>query len=188
MTTRYVLIDYENVQPKDLASLDGHSLRVIVFLGASQKTVRTELAVPLQALGENGRYERLNANGRNALDSRIIFHLGELATKDPSASFHVISKDGDYDPLLDHLRSKGIDARRSATLAPLRRVPDDRVEQAIDYLQNPRANKPKRATKLGNALKTHLGGKLEPSEVEQLIAELVRRGHISVTGSEVAYT
>lgn len=152
-----------------------------------QKSVRTELAVPLQALGENGRYERLNANGRNALDSRIAFHLGELATKDPSASFHVISKDGGYDPLLDHLRSKGIDAQRSATLAPLLPAPEDRVEQAIAYLQNPRTNRPRRATKLGNALNTHLGGKLEPLEIQRLIAELVRRGRISLTEDKVAY-
>ena len=49
MTARYVLIDYENVQPKDLALLDGQPVHVIVFLGASQKSVPTELAMALQA-------------------------------------------------------------------------------------------------------------------------------------------
>jgi hypothetical protein len=32
-----------------------------------------------------------------------------------------------------------------------------------------------------------LGGKLEPAEIEQVIAELVRRGVISVTDGKVAY-
>ncbi len=73
----------------------------------------------LQARGERGRYVRINANGRNALDFHIAFYLGELAAKEPAASFHVISKDDGYDPLLDHVRSRGIDARRSATLASL---------------------------------------------------------------------
>src|SRR5262245_53753086 len=116
---RYVLIDYENVQPKDLALLDGQPLRVIVFLGANQKSVSTDLAMALQARGVNGQFVRINANGRNALDLHIAFYLGELATEDSSASFRVISKDGDYDPLLHHLRSRGIDAQRSATLASL---------------------------------------------------------------------
>ena len=39
MKTTYVLIDYENVQPKDLASLHGQSLKVLVFVGANQTKV-----------------------------------------------------------------------------------------------------------------------------------------------------
>ena len=124
----------------------------------------------------------------NALDSHIAFHLSELAAKDPSASFHVISKDADYDPLLRHLQSRGIDAQRSATLASLLPASCDRVARAIAYLRNPRTNRPPRTTKLGNALNTHLGGKLEPPEIEGLIAELVRRGVISEADGKVAYT
>jgi hypothetical protein len=187
MNTRYVLIDHENVQPKDLALLNGQPVRVIVFLGASQKSVSTDLAMALQARGTNGQYVKINANGRNALDSHIAFHLGELAAKDPSASFHVISKDGGYDPLIHHLRSRGIDAQRSATLASLLPAHGDRVEQAIAYLRNPRTKPPGSTKGLRNALNTHLGGKIEPAEIERLLAELVRRGVISVAGGKVTY-
>jgi hypothetical protein len=153
MKMRYVLIDHENVQPKDLALLDGQPLRVIVFLGANQKRLSTDLATALQA-------------------------------RDPSASFHVISKDGDYGPLLAHLRSKKIDAQCSATLASLLPAADETVEKAIAYL---RTNRPRRKTTLENALNTHLGGKLGPHEIERVITELTRRGVIAVTDGKVAY-
>lgn len=184
MTARYVLIDYENVQPKDVALLDGQPVHVIVFLGASQKNVPTELAMTLQARGVNGQYVQINANGRNALDLHIAFYLGELAAKESSAAFHVISKDGDYDPLLRYLQSKGVDARRSGTIAALLPAADDRMDKAITYL---RTNRPRRTTTLANALKAHLGGKIEPPELERLIAELERRGVISVADNKVAY-
>jgi hypothetical protein len=96
MTTTYVLIDHENVQPKDLALLNGQPVHVIVFLGANQARLSAELAVAMQARGANGAYVQVNASGRNALDFHIAFYLGELAAKDPSASFHVISKDNGY--------------------------------------------------------------------------------------------
>src|SRR5688572_30552268 len=188
MNTKYVLIDHENVQPKDLALLNGQPLRVIVFLGANQARLSTELAMALQSLGDKGRYVRINANGRNALDFHIAFYLGELAAKEPGASFHVISKDGDYDPLLEHLRSRGIDARGSATLTALLPASDEKVEQAITYIRNPGTKRPKSTKTLGNALNTHFGGKLDPAEIERVIAELVRRRIITVTDGKVVYT
>jgi hypothetical protein len=188
MNTKYVLIDHENVQPKDLALLDGQPFHVIVFLGANQARIAADLAMALQARGARGQYVRISANGRNALDSHIAFHLGELAAKEPGASFHVISKDGDYDPLLDHLRSRGIDAQRSATLASLLLPgPDERVADTILYLQTAGANRPRRTKTLGNAINTRSGNKLEPAEIERVIAELVRRRVIALTDSKVTY-
>jgi hypothetical protein len=189
MNARYVLIDHENVQPKDLALLDGQPLRVIVFLGANQARLSADLAMALQARGENGRYVKINANGRNALDFHIAFYLGELAAKEPSASFHVISKDDGYDPLLEHLRSKGIEARRAATLASLvLPQPDDTVADAIVYLLSAGTARPRRTKTLGNAINTRRGNKLEPAEIERVIGELVRRRIITVTDGKVAYT
>jgi len=189
MKTRYVLIDHENVQPKDLALLDGQPVHVIVFLGANQKWISAELAIALQARGQNGRYERITASASNALDFHIAFYLGELATKEPSASFHVISKDGGYDPLLEHLRSRNIDAKRSATLASLLLPPaDDTVADAIAYLDAAGTARPRRTTTLGNAINNRHGKKLQPGEIERVIAELVRRRVITVTDGKVAYT
>lgn len=189
MNTKYVLIDHENVQPKDLALLDGQPFHVIVFLGANQKRIATELAMALQARGASGEYVRISATGRNALDSHIAFRLGELAAKDSSAAFHVISKDGDYDPLLDYLRSRRITAERSATLASLLLpAADERVSDIIVYLQSAGPNRPRRAKTLGNAINTRCGNKLESAEIERVIGELVRRRIITITDGKVAYT
>lgn len=187
MNTKYVLIDHENVQPKDLALLGGQPFHVIVFLGANQARLSAELVLAMQARGENGTYVRINAIGRNALDFHIAFYLGELAAKNPSASFHVISKDADYDPLLDHLRSRGIDARGSETLAPLLPAVDDTVGDVITYLKSAGTARPRRVKTLCNAINARRGSTLEPLEIERVIAELIRRRVIAVTDGKVAY-
>jgi hypothetical protein len=142
MTNRYALIDHENVQPKDLALLNGQAIKVIVFLGASQTRVSADLAAALQARGRDGEYVRASGNGSNALDMHIAFYMGELSAKEPSAQVHVISKDKDYDPLIIHLRFRDVDARRSATLAGLLVPANERLEKAIGYL-SPRRNRPR---------------------------------------------
>ena len=48
MKKNYVLIDYENVQPKNLGVLKGHDFKVMVFVGANQTKIPFELA---EALG-----------------------------------------------------------------------------------------------------------------------------------------
>ena len=53
-STNYVLIDFENVQPKNLELLEGHSFKVLVFVGANQTKVPLKLAKALQAHGKNG--------------------------------------------------------------------------------------------------------------------------------------
>jgi len=58
LKTNYLLIDYENVQPKSLSALNGHPFKVIVFLGANQGKVSVEVAKALQSLGSNAEYVR----------------------------------------------------------------------------------------------------------------------------------
>ena len=48
LKNNYILIDYENVQPKNLTILNGHPFKVLVFVGANQAKVPFELASALQ--------------------------------------------------------------------------------------------------------------------------------------------
>jgi len=112
MTANYVLIDYENVQPDLLPLLDHQQMRVIVFVGAGQKSVPVEFAAAMQRLGSRATYIKLSGNGANALDFHIAYYLGVLAVRDPEAHLHIISKDAGYDPLIQHLRAKNIKAHR----------------------------------------------------------------------------
>jgi hypothetical protein len=52
----------------------------------------------LQSLGGNAEYVQVETAGRNTLD----FHIGTLSVQDPSAQFHIISKDSGVDALMGH--------------------------------------------------------------------------------------
>ena len=124
LATHYVLIDFENVQPRNLELLTKHPFKVFVFVGANQTKVPFDLADSMQLLGNNARYIKISGNGQNALDFHIAYYVGELAAKDPDAHFHVISKDKGFDQLIKHLNSRQIRIQREKDLAeiPLLRV------------------------------------------------------------------
>lgn len=116
MQPHFVLIDYENVHVKSLALLKGEEFHVRVFLGKSNTKIHSELAIAMQKLGNRGGYIMLESSGSNALDFHIAYYLGVLASADPTAQFHIISKDTGFDPLVAHLRSRAIQASRSASI------------------------------------------------------------------------
>ena len=55
----------------------------------------------MQALGDRANYVEIDGSGPNALDFHIAYYIGELATADPTGSFHVISKDKGSDPIFE---------------------------------------------------------------------------------------
>lgn len=116
MRTNYVLIDYENVQPKDIADLNRKEFRVKVFLGSKQSKVDVELAKALQPMGERAEYIRIDGSGPNAVDFHISFYIGQIAAADANSYFHIVSKDSGFDPLIAHLKTKRILALRVATI------------------------------------------------------------------------
>ena len=105
--TNYVLIDYENVQPTDLALLRDAPVKVKVFLGANQAKIPVALAAALQGLGANAEYVLLESSGSNALDFHIAYYIGLLSAQEATAFFHIISKDTGFDPLVKHLKDQG---------------------------------------------------------------------------------
>lgn len=119
MNTNYVLIDFENVQPESLQLLTQEHFKVLIFVGASQNSLPFALADSMQQLGCRAKYVKVSANRPNALDFHIAYYLGRLATSEPTARFHVISKDTGYDPLIEHLHSQQIPVRRVATIAEI---------------------------------------------------------------------
>jgi hypothetical protein len=193
--TDYVLIDFENVQPKDLSLLAGHPFKVMVFVGANQARIPFELAKALQAMGENAEYVQISGAGRNALDFHIAFHLGELASKDPGGYFHVISKDTGFDPLVRHLNERGIHVRRSRDLAEMPilgitspKSPDERIEAIVKNLASRGHSRPRRRKTLASSINSLFMMKLEPSEVDGLIDALEKRAVIEIKDGKVGYS
>ena len=82
MTQDLLLVDFENVQQVDLSRLD-EGFHVVVFIGASQKSVPIELVASAQRLGPRVEWQKVEGNGSNALDFHIACHLGRVLEKSP---------------------------------------------------------------------------------------------------------
>jgi hypothetical protein len=124
LSTNYVLIDFENVHPKNLGILKNHPFKIFVFVGANQTKVPFDLATAMQDFGQDAQYIKMSGNGQNSLDFHIAYYIGQLSSKDPEGYFHIISKDTGFDPLIEHLRTKKIRIHREKDLAeiPLLRI------------------------------------------------------------------
>ena len=194
MATQYVLIDFENVHPKNLELLTTHPLKVFVFVGASQMKVPFDLADSMQLLGNRARYIKIAGNGQNALDFHIAYYVGELAGKDPDAHFHIISKDKGFDPLIKHLKSRKIRIQREKDLAeiPILRVSnttssDEKIAAIVKNLGGRGQARPRKVKTLENTINTLFTKKLEKKELAFLIKELQKRKLIVVNQGNVSY-
>ncbi|MEZ5556504.1 PIN domain-containing protein [Haliea sp.] len=194
MKNNYVLIDYENVQPKSLEVLKGHEFKVIVFVGANQAKIPFELASALQALGSNAEYVKIGGNGPNALDFHIAFYIGQLAEKDPNGYFHIISRDTGFDPLIKHLKERKILAQREKELAeiPLLRISNatsvaEKIEAIVKSLAARGHSRPRKVKTLSNTINALFLKKLEESELEAIIEQMKKQKLIVVENENVSY-
>lgn len=194
MRTNYVLIDLENVQPDSLSGLDEEYFRVLVFVGANQSKLPFDLASEVQKLGSRAEYIKITGNGSNALDFHIAYYIGKLAAEDPTAYFHVISRDSGFDPLLQHLKGQKIGAVRSKAIEdiPLLKAANtkslpEKVSFVIANLQQRGASKPRTVKTLSSTISSLFQKQLPGEELTLLLAELQSKGIIVVTENKVSY-
>ncbi len=195
MKTNYVLIDYENVQPTDLALLRDGPFKVKVFLGANQSKIPVSLAAAIQALGANAEYVLLDSSGSNALDFHIAYYIGALAALESSAFFHIVSKDTGFDPLIKHLKTKGVLAQRSVSIAsipffgpPLPSTSDAQIDVVVAHLAKLKAAKPRAQKTLLSTLHALFKKELSEHQLSSLFASLCKRGIVKLDGTKVSYT
>lgn len=194
MPTNYVLIDFENVQPKNLEILSNHPFKIFVFVGANQTKVPFDLATAMQNFGDNAKYLKISGNGQNALDFHIAFYIGQLSLQDPEGFFHIISKDTGFDPLIKHLRTKNIRVQREKDLAeiPVLRISsatnnDEKISAIIKNLAGRGQSRPRKVKTLANTINSLFTQKLEENELSALIKVLKDRKYIVVKDSNVSY-
>ena len=195
MRTNYVLIDYENVQPADLAILDQEHFKIKLFVGANQAKIGFEIVSALQNMGSRAEYIKISGNGPNALDFHIAFYIGQLAAMEPTAYFHIISKDAGFDPLIQHLKDKRIFACRSqeVTDIPIIRVSHastvaDKIAVIIDDLQKRTTGKPRSVKTLSSTINSLFQKQLSEEQVASLLHDLQRRGIIIIDNMKISYT
>ena len=202
MKTHFILIDFENVQPANLALLRGGEFKIFVFIGATQSKLPTDLACELQGLGSNAEYVRCAGSGPNTLDFHIAYYIGCLAAKHPEGSYYIISQDKGFDPLIKHLKTKSIACQRCASIdqlpglkrsgpspaaVPQKSGPVPVGRKVADNLaRNPKA-RPRTLKKLSSFLKPFLGTTATESQIVGLVAELQRQGVVIVADGKVTY-
>lgn len=215
MRTHYVLVDFENVQPESLEALATGAFRVKVFVGAQQARGRVsfEFSESMQKLGSHAEYVRIARSGPNAVDMHIAYFVGRLLEKEPHAALFIISRDTDFDPLVEFLQARGHSCRRVRSVAeltklvprnpviapksasraappsPAKKAQSDRLAPIIKHLHSLRGKPSTRKTlssTIGGYFKHH-GGALADKVVEQLIDELIRLKYVSQSGAKVAY-
>ena len=194
MPTNYILIDFENVQPKNLEILANHPFKVFVFVGANQTKVPFDLATALQALGNNAKYIKISGNGQNALDFHVAFYIGQLSLQDPKGHFHIISKDKGFDPLIKHLNSKKIIVQRERDLAeiPVLRLStatsnNEKIDAIVKNLAGRGQSRPRKNKTLTNTINSLFTKKLGESELTTVIEELQRRKYVVINQGNVTY-
>ena len=194
LPTNYILIDFENVQPKNLEVLGNHPFKVYVFVGANQAKVPFELAAEMQNLGENAKYIKMSGNGPNALDFHIAYYIGELIALDPKAYFHIISKDTGFDPLVKHLKDRKFHIQRERDLAeiPILRISnatsdDERITAIIKNLSGRGPSKPRKIKTLTNTINSLFTENLGEPELSTIIKHLQQQKYIVVNQGNVSY-
>jgi hypothetical protein len=194
MRTNFILVDFENVQPKDIGLLKGGPFKVKVFLGPHQSKVPVALATALQTLGGDAEYVCLETAGNNAVDFHIAYYIGVLSSENPTAYFHIISKDSGFDPLIKHLRGRKIFAQRSACIGDipyfkpaLPAGTEAQVEVVVADLIRRKASKPRTKKSLMSTLHALFKKKLSEQQLSQLFAALCTRGVVKVDRTKVSY-
>lgn len=104
----HVLIDWENVQPKDedIRALVPDVTNVWIFHGPHQKRV----GEGHESFGEALALIPISRPGKNALDFHLSYYVGYISSRNPEARFVVISNDQGYGPMLEHAKVLGFAA------------------------------------------------------------------------------
>ena len=197
MRTNYVLVDLENVQQvpsESLEQLAQDHFKLLVFVGANQTKLPFEFAAAMQRLGSKAEYIKISANGHNALDFHIAFHVGLLAAKDDGSYFHIISKDTGFDPLIQYLKSKKIFAGRVKAISDIpiikaanSKSPIERLEVVLDRLRLMKQARPRTVKTLSSTIMSLFQKKISDEEVAELVAALETASNITITDTKVSY-
>lgn len=196
---QYICIDWENVQPEVFPSLQAEHIYMLVFVGAQQNKLSFPIVEAVQKMGSRAQYVKVSQAGNNALDMHIAFYLGKIASEKPTAYFRIISKDGDYDPLIQHLKSLNVGAKRYADVMDIEFIKhkkaielgketNDFLQVSIQWLKTHSNNRPASEQAIKNALKSAaLGNSIDAEKADIVFNELVEKGYVVVNDTKVTY-
>jgi hypothetical protein len=192
----HVLVDCENVHEVDPSLIGAKAVSFTLLLGAKQTKLNAVLVEKLLEHAAAVELIRLSSGGKNALDFALSYYLGRKVLADPTAYFHVITKDKGYDPLIEHLRSRHINARRHDDFSTLTfshkareaqavtkvepACAEDGLIQVLERLRKNVTNRPKKKATLLSHLKSNLGKDATEADAARVFEKLRKAGHVEL--------
>lgn len=161
----HVLVDWENVQPKeeDIRRLVSDVTNVWIFHGPNQKRVGENH----KSFGDALTLVPISRTGNNALDFHLSYYVGYISSRSPTARFVVISNDKGYGPMLAHAEELGFAAsqvgfnpprtavkKAVAKKVPVRKVPAKKSAGAKGSVTPAQKAKPPKTAKAPAAKKS----------------------------------
>lgn len=171
---RHLLIDFENLQPSNLDHVPVDNTHIWLFVGAVQKTMQIELAQSLCRFGDGVHWVRIKKTGKNALDFYLSYYLGQITATDREAVIGILSKDGGYDVLVEHIEDEDharniirlsdcggdVDKNKNSSIININPPPPRQLapyfKAALSALRHPDAFRPSRLHNLQQNLKNHV--------------------------------
>lgn len=209
----HIFVDYENVHKVDLAIIGSKAVSFMLLMGPRQTKLDVSLVEKLLEHAASVQLVRLTASGKNALDFALAYYVGRAVVADPIGHFHIVSKDAGYDPLIEHLKGKGISAHRHDSFATLpfaapvkpsaavprvkssakpkihNPIPNEQEMQVLEHFRNPKATRPRSQKRLVSFLVTYFGRKITETEALGIVEKLQRTGHLAIgENGAVTYT
>ena len=190
-----LLVDFENVQQVELTKLDDN-YRVIIFVGADQKSVPFDLVTNAQKLGSRVEWQKIVGNGSNALDFFIACQLGRVFEKTPKPDCTVLSKDKGFDPLLNFLNANGMKCRRISSLVELHHKvataapasEDQKLRRVVEVLGKlEKRGRPRKRKTLSQCISAMFQKKITQPEIERIITAMLANGLISEAHNTITY-
>ncbi len=191
MDQNLLLVDFENVQQVDLARLD-ESFQIVIFVGASQKSIPIELVTNAQKLGNRIEWQRVDAHGSNALDFFVACHLGRVLVTTPQSNCIILSKDKGFDPLLRHLNKAGLKCKRLNSLLeldPKTTQPEDaNYKRVLELLgKSEKKSRPRKRKTLSQYISAIFQKKIAQNDIDRIIDILFANKLISESNNAITY-
>jgi hypothetical protein len=188
-----VFVDFENVPHVDLTIVGTPAVSFTLLLGPTQTTLDVKLVEKLLAHAPSVHLVRLTSPGKNALDFTLSYYLGRAALAEPTATFHIVSKDTGYDPLIAHLRGHNMRVYRHPDFTKLpfsekarssQAVPGDLLTCVLEQWKKPLAGRPKSRKTLTNTLLAFARTRFPEADIAATIEILCAAGHLEIAPGE----
>ena len=183
----YILVDLENTQPKNLELLGNHPFKTLVFVGETQSKLSFDIVEAMQHLGDRGEYIKISRSGKNALDFHIAYYIGRLSVESPLSSFHIISKDQGFAPLIEHLKTKKIKASLHKDIAEIPALQmssaisdEEKMEAILARLAGLGSARPRKDTTLRSSMKSWFSDELDEITIDKIITDLSKDGRVEI--------